>query len=179
MFYNSDKEICDVIKGFEERTLFKSDWTHSAHLIVALYYCVVHPFGVAKNLMSDGICWLNDKHGTPNTETSGYHETLTTFWLRTVANFAAENSRERTFFLLANKLLTEYSDSSLPLKYYRRETLFSTKARKQFIEPDLKKHQARFTSTILALKPCVQSEVDEPSGFLLGAIERPDIPIQL
>jgi len=179
VFYRSDKEICDVIKGFEERTLLKSDWTHSAHLTVALYYCVVHPFGVAKNLMSDGICWLNDRHGTANSDTSGYHETLTTFWLKTVANFIAENSRERTFFIMANKLLTECSDSSLPFKYYRRETLFSSEARLQFVEPDLKKHQARFASTILALKPCVQSESDEPSGFLLGSIKRPDISIQL
>jgi hypothetical protein len=179
VFYRSDKEICDVIKGFEGRTLLRSDWTHAAHLTVALYYCVVHPFGVAKNLMSDGICWLNDKHGTPNNDTNGYHETLTIFWLRTVANFIAENSRERTFFILANKLLTEYSDSSLPLKHYRPETLFSTEARQQFVEPDLRRQRARFASTILALKPCVQSESDEPSGFLFGAIQRPDIPIQL
>ena len=168
-----------MIKGFEERTLLKSDWTHAAHLTVALFYCVVHPFGVAKNLMSDGICWLNDKHGTPNTDTSGYHETLTTFWLRTVANFVAKNSRERTFFVLANKLLAEYADSSLPLKHYRRETLFSKKARVQFVAPDLKQHHARFATTIMALKPCVESVADEPSSFLLGAIERPDIPVQL
>src|SRR5258705_6763989 len=104
MFYTSDEEICKVIKGFEGRTLSKSDWTHAAHLTVALFYCVVHPFGVAKNLMSDGIHWLNDKHGTPNTDSSGYHESLTVFWLRIVANFIAENRRETSFFVLANNL---------------------------------------------------------------------------
>jgi hypothetical protein len=154
MFYRSDDEICKVIKGFEERTLSKSEWTHAAHLTVALFYCIVHPFGVAKNLMSDGICWLNDKHGTPNTDTSGYHETLTVFWLRTVANFVAENRRENTFFVLANKLLSEYSDSKLPLKYYSRELLFSKKARREMVEPDFGKLKLRFATLTQALKPC-------------------------
>ena len=83
MIYNTDKEVELLIETFEKRTLPKTEWTHAAHLIVGLYYCFHHPFGVAKNLMSDGIYWLNDAHGTANTETSGYHETLTVFWLRT------------------------------------------------------------------------------------------------
>ena len=85
--YKSDEEINLLIAAFEERTLSKAEWTHAAHLTVGLYYCAHNSFGAAKNLMSDGIYWLNDEHGTPNTETSGYHETLTVFWLKTVAEF--------------------------------------------------------------------------------------------
>ena len=154
MFYRSDEEICRIIKGFEERTLIKSEWTHAAHLTVALFYCVVHPFGIAKNLMSDGICWLNDKHGTANNDSSGYHETLTVFWLRTVANFVSENGEERSFFTLANKLLAEHSDASLPLKFYSRERLFSKTARKIFVEPDFGVVTLRLPSFTMALKPC-------------------------
>ena len=85
MNYQRDEEIYLLVKAFEERTLPKSEWTHAAHLTVGLYYCYHNPLGVAKNLMSDGIYWLNDTHGTANTETSGYHETITIFWLETVA----------------------------------------------------------------------------------------------
>lgn len=139
MIYKNDDEVELLIKAFEERTLPKSDWTHAAHLTVGLYYCFHHPFGIAKNLMSDGIYWLNDAHGTPNTETSGYHETLTVFWLKTIAAFLEKNAAEKSIAVLANGLLSSVDDTKLPLKYYSRELLFSTEARLNYIEPDLEK----------------------------------------
>ena len=136
MIYKTDEEIFLLITAFEERTLPKADWTHAAHLTVGLYYCVHHPFGAAKNLMSDGIYWLNDAHGTPNTETSGYHETLTVFWLKTVAEFLDE-SAGKSLAETANGLIASRCDAKLPLKFYSRELLFSAAARAQYVEPDL------------------------------------------
>jgi len=137
MIFETDEEVLKLAKAFEERTLPKSEWTHAAHLVVGLYYCYRHPLGVAKNLMSDGIYWLNDAHGTPNTETSGYHETLTVFWLRTVAGYLDKTGREAGLAALANGLLAVVNDSQLPLKYYSRERLFSVEARMNYVEPDL------------------------------------------
>ena len=129
MIYKTDEEVDLMVKRFEERTLPKAEWTHAAHLTVGLYYCFHHPFGVAKNLMSDGIYWLNDTHGTPNTETSGYHETLTVFWLRTVAEFLESRAKGENLACLANDLVTYYNDTSLPFNFYSREWLFSVEAR--------------------------------------------------
>ena len=137
MIYTTDEEVDLLVKAFEERTLPKSEWTHAAHLVVGLYYCYHNPLGVAKNLMSDGIYWLNDAHATPNTETSGYHETLTVFWLRTVAGYLERSEREAGLAALANGLLATVNDTRLPLKYYSRELLFSTEARLNYVEPDL------------------------------------------
>lgn len=137
MIYKTDKEVNLLIKAFEERTLAKSEWTHTAHLTVGLYYCFHHPFGVAKNLMRDGIHWLNDTHGTPNTDSSGYHETITIFWLETTAKFLEENKAEKSLAILANKLTASFNNSKLPLAFYSYELLFSPKARAQYIEPDL------------------------------------------
>ena len=137
MIYKTDEEVNLLAKSFEERTLAKADWTHAAHLLVGLYYCYHHPLGVAKNLISDGIYWLNDAHGTPNTETSGYHETLTVFWLRTIANYLEKTGRDAGLAALANGLLATIDDSNLPLRYYSRERLFSTEARLNYVEPDL------------------------------------------
>lgn len=139
MIYKYDDEIIGLVKAFEERTLPKSDWTHAAHLTVGLYYCFHNPFGVAKNLMSDGIYWLNDAHGTANTETSGYHETLTVFWLKTIAAYLEKRKTEKSLMVLANGLLASVDDTKLPLKYYSRELLFSTEARLKYVEPDLEK----------------------------------------
>ncbi len=137
MIYKRDEEIYLLVKAFEERTLPKSEWTHAAHLTVGLFYCFHNPLGVAKNLMSDGIYWLNDAHGTPNTETSGYHETLTVFWLRTVADYLVKNGREKGLAEFANDLAETVNDTKLPLRFYSRECLFSAAARLNYVEPDL------------------------------------------
>jgi hypothetical protein len=137
MIYKTDEEVNLLAKAFEERTLPKAEWTHAAHLVVGLYYCSQNPLGVAKNLMSDGIYWLNDAHGTANTETSGYHETLTVFWLRTIANHLEKVGRDKGLAELANNLLATFNDPRLPLAFYSRERLFSVEARLNYVEPDL------------------------------------------
>ena len=137
MMIKEEKELADLVKAFEERTLMKSEWTHAAHLLVGMHYCLNHSFGIAKNLMRDGIYWLNDAHGTPNTKTSGYHETMTMFWLAEISEFLSENSAETNLVDLANKLLEELDDSKLPFRFYSRELIFSSKARETIVEPDL------------------------------------------
>jgi hypothetical protein len=137
LVYKNDSDVISLVTAFEERTLLKENWTHAAHLTVALYYCLHYPFGVAKNLMSDGIHWLNDTHGTPNTETSGYHETLTVFWMRTVKEFLDKHEGSESLAMLANDLVALCNDSKLPLKFYSRELLFSPHARACYVEPDL------------------------------------------
>jgi hypothetical protein len=149
--YTTENDIYSLVMAFEERTLLKSEWTHAAHLTVGLYYCFRHPFGVAKNLMRDGIYWLNDSHGTPNTDTSGYHETITIFWLKTVESFLKENREEKSLTALANKLISSCDNSRLPLEVYSRELLFSTEARHNYVEPDLKQLTGIFPAPLFAL----------------------------
>jgi hypothetical protein len=150
MIFERDEDVNLLVRAFEERTLPKSEWTHAAHLVVGLYYCYHNPLGVAKNLMSDGIYWLNDAHGTPNTETSGYHETITVFWLRTVAGYLEKAGREAGLAALANGLTETVNDSRLPLKYYSRERLFSVEARMSYVEPDLKDFSLSMSNLVFA-----------------------------
>ncbi len=140
MRFDSIEKINDLVAAFESRSLPKSEWTHLAHLTVGLHYCFGHPFGVAKNLMSDGIYWLNDAHGTPNTETSGYHETLTVFWLNEISSMIERNPGD-DIVQLAVRLGDELNDTKLALKHYSRELLFSTEARRAFVPPDLDPEQ--------------------------------------
>ncbi len=137
LIYKHDEDVKALFEAFERRTLTKADWTHAAHLTVALFYCLNYPFGTARNLMRDGIHWLNDAHGTPNTQTSGYHETLTCFWMTIVKDFLAARESERSLAVLANELTVSVGDPQLPLKFYSRELLFSVGARKEYVAPDL------------------------------------------
>lgn len=137
MFYKEISEVNLLIEAFKSQTLPKSEWTHAAHLTVGLYFCYYHPPETAKTLMREGIYKLNDAHATPNTETSGYHETITVFWLQIVRNYLDKTGREKNLAELANGLLAEVNDSLLPLKFYSRERLFSVEARMKYVEPDL------------------------------------------
>ena len=154
MIIRNSEDIYTLVKSFEERTIHKSDWTHAAHLIVGLYYCKAMPFAVAKNLMRDGICWLNDSLGIPNTESSGYHETLTVFWMKRIWNFLDESTEGETLTTLAQQLIERYVDPDLPLTYYSRELLFSAAARRDYFPPDLRFSRPLYrTISFCVLKP--------------------------
>lgn len=138
--YRKAEEIFALIDAFEDCTLTREAWTHTAHLTVALWYLLNHPLEDATVLIRNGIKRFNASHGIVTTPTGGYHETLTIFWIRTVHNYLKRcKSEERSFVALANGLIESCADSKLPLEFYSREHLFSTEARANFVEPDLKK----------------------------------------
>ena len=151
---HTSEDIYSLVKAFENRTIAKSEWTHAAHLAVGLYYCRTLPFAIAKNVMRDGIYWLNDSHGTPNSDTAGYHETLTVFWLKRIWNFLDERQDVRNLARLAAELIERFRDPELPLKYYSRERLFSAAARRDYLPPDIRRNRhITLITTLCALKP--------------------------
>ena len=135
--YRSDEEVLALVRAFDDQSLPKSEWTHAAHLTVGMHYCLENPPAAARNLMRDGIRRLNDAHGTPNTENSGYHETLTCFWIDVIKRFLADREPGEGLATLANRLVAECGDPQLPFRYYSRELLFSPQARFSLVAPDL------------------------------------------
>ena len=70
--------------------------------------------------------------------TSGYHETLTVFYVKVIDAFvSADASPDQEADTLERRLLEAVGDRELPLRYYSRECLFSTEARRQWVAPDL------------------------------------------
>lgn len=136
MKYNSDEEIFSIVKDFEGRTLAKENWTHETRLTVGLYYTLKHARPIAQKLMRRGICWLNCVHGINNSRTSGYHETLTVFWLDTIAEIVKRNPR-KDLAELANTVIETCADERMPLRTYSAQLLFSPVARESYVEPDL------------------------------------------
>ena len=154
MIIHTTQDLYTLVKAFENRTITKNDWTHAAHLAVGLYYLRTLPFAVAKNVMRDGIHWLNDKHATPNTDDSGYHETLTVFWLKRIWNFLDERQDVRNLATLANELIERFNDPDLPLQHYTPELLFSAMARREYVSPDRRiNNPVRLSVTLCTLNP--------------------------
>jgi len=80
----------DFIRRFEAGTLTKKEWTHEAHLKMAAWYVFNYPPIEAGVRIRVGIRHLNECLGGKNTESAGYHETLTEFWIREVRSHGPE-----------------------------------------------------------------------------------------
>lgn len=132
-----DTEIEPLVQAFIACTLPKSEWTHQAHLRVGLWHLLRHPPGAALNLLRERIRRYNAATGGINSETAGYHETITRFYVAVIAAFLQDAGRGRPVEELAEELIARYGDRDLPLRYYSRELLFSPAARLGWVEPDL------------------------------------------
>jgi hypothetical protein len=129
----------DLVAAFRARTLTHAEWTHAAHLAVGAWH--VHQLGAAGALerLRAAIPRLNERHGTPNSPTSGYHETITAAFVRLLdeglATFAPGVPLERRIeVLLAGPL----GASRVLLAFWSRERLMSPHARAEWVPPDLR-----------------------------------------
>ena len=136
--FRTTEEILSLVRRFEDCTLPREEWTHAAHLTVALWHLLQFDWPEAVARVRSGIKRYNAAHGIVTTPTGGYHETLTLFWLRTVRAFLeAERNEARALVHLANDL-TATHEKGLPLTHYTRALLFSPEARADWVEPDLR-----------------------------------------
>ena len=74
-----------------------------------------------------------------NSDTEGYHETITRVFLHGVRLFLAEADPSEPLHELVNELLlSPMGRRDWPLRFYSPERLFSVEARRHFVEPDLR-----------------------------------------
>jgi hypothetical protein len=116
----------------------KAEWTHEAHLRVGLWHLLRHSPEEALVRLRGGIRRYNTACGVANTATSGYHESITRFYVWLIARFAAGADRDRPIDDLADELVRDYGDRDLPLRYWSKERLMSPEARLGWVEPDLR-----------------------------------------
>jgi hypothetical protein len=73
-----------------------------------------------------------------NSDTEGYHETITRVFLHGVRLFLSEADPHEPVHELVNELLlTPMGRRDWPLRFYSPERLFSVEARRKFVPPDL------------------------------------------
>ncbi len=135
--WKTTEEIEKLVEKFNNCTLPRGDWNHAAHLIVALWYLRNYPETEAINRIRNGIKKYNAAKGVETTENSGYHETMTLFWIKMVQQYLLAASPRLSLVAIANDLINTYGNPSLPFAYYSREKLMSLEARKKWVEPDI------------------------------------------
>ena len=132
-YYKSDDEIRTLVSAFQACSFHPSEFRHYQHLTVALWYVWHLPLDEATAKMTTGIRRLAETYGK-----MGYHETITLFWLRIVANFVAEHRGKDSLAATANALIERCNDKDLIQQFYSAELLATDKAKVEWVEPDLK-----------------------------------------
>ncbi|WP_338114825.1 hypothetical protein [Novosphingobium olei] len=87
--FTSDAAVRHVAGGLLAATLPKQEWTHEAHLAACLCLLREHPDVVLERDLPGVIRTYNEAVGGQNTDSAGYHETLTQLYIRGVRAFAA------------------------------------------------------------------------------------------
>ncbi len=124
--------IDELVRRLGDLTLPNQLFRHRDHLRFA-HHCLRRdgwPF--ALDAVSEAIARFARHHG----QAQRFHVTMTECWVRLVAGALAGEPRECSFEQLAARH-SELLDTSLPLRYYSRERLFSDAARARWVEPDL------------------------------------------
>ncbi len=137
--YSSEAEIIRIGERFFDRTLPKAEWTHGAHWAAAFWLIAKRPDIDPERDMPDLIRRYNEATGTVNSDSSGYHETITQASLIVARGFLAAQEGEPSLDELCNRLFASpFGESDWLFDYWSKEVLFSVKARKEWVAPDIK-----------------------------------------
>lgn len=136
--YQTVTQIENLITAFKSCTLPRCKWNHTAHLTVALYYLIHYGEKQVSDHLRQAIQSYNAAIGIQTTKNSGYHETLTRFWIHMVRHYLSVNQKQASLLQLTNGLIDSYGNKHLPLQYYSRDLLMSWEARNHWVEPDLR-----------------------------------------
>lgn len=131
-------EVGRIVHAFLSCTLPKAEWTHHAHLRVGLWHVVVYGPDEALTLLRERIARYNESVGTINSDDSGYHETVTAFYVKAIAAAIADRDVLLGLDDLATVMIERIGAREYPLNFYSKARLFSVEARRGWVEPDLR-----------------------------------------
>jgi flavin reductase (DIM6/NTAB) family NADH-FMN oxidoreductase RutF len=133
-FVSSREAFQEFVGAWETGTLPKIRWTHAGHVAIGAYYAVRYP-DEAFERTKKGILRYNEAVGTENSDTSGYHETLTRLWANVLAKVVAGFADPWKAACEAVDRFGE--DRDLHHLYYSFDVVRTTAARRTWVPPDL------------------------------------------
>jgi len=138
LFRRTLGHIDELAARFQGAAIPATEWTHETHLTVGLWHVARFGADAALARLRAGIRALNAVHGTVDSDTRGYHETITAAYVRLLGGFlggrpADEPLDDAVAALLAGPLAAR----DVLTRHYSRPLLFSPAARRGWVEPDL------------------------------------------
>ncbi|MEA3065284.1 MAG: hypothetical protein QOJ27_1736 [Sphingomonadales bacterium] len=135
--FRDDAAIRHIGEGLLDCALAREEWTHEAHLAACCWLVVERPDIIPERDLPDLIRRFNVSVGGVNSDSEGYHETITQCFIRGVRLYLARTDPERPLAAKVNGLLgSAEGRRDWPLRFYDPKTLFSRAARLEWAEPD-------------------------------------------
>lgn len=136
--FHSDAEIAHVGEGLVARSLPRPEWTHEAHLAATTYLLLKRPDIDVDQELPGIIRRYNESVGGVNSDSEGYHETITRAYLHGIRLFLEESDTSEPLHELVNALLlAQMGRRDWPLRFWSKDGLMSVEARRIYVEPDL------------------------------------------
>ena len=136
--FADDAAIRRIGEGLLARTLPRADWTHEAHLAACAWIMLERADILPERDLPAIIRAYNESVGGVNSDTEGYHETITQASIRGVRAFLARAAPCLPLAEKVNALLhADEGRRDWPLLFYSPERLFSVEARRGWVAPDL------------------------------------------
>ena len=136
--YRTDDEIARVAEGFLDLTLPKPEWTHAAHFATALWLLRHRTDLDLASQLPDLIRAYNVASGGINSDSEGYHETITQASLRAArAELARYPSSAPLCAIVEDVMASPLGKSDWLFAYWTKARLLSVEARRAWVEPDV------------------------------------------
>ena len=136
--FDSDDEIAAIGSALIDLTLPKSAWTHAAHFAATIWLLSCRKDLDTARELPQFIRRYNAATGTANSDTAGYHETITQASIRAARDFIGRNPGNGLLHTCNALLASPLGDPDWPLAYWSGARLFSVAARRTWVDPDIR-----------------------------------------
>jgi hypothetical protein len=130
--FANDAEVATLVEAFETATIPPAQFTHAAHIAVALSYLEVLPLASALARMREKLFHFTARNHLVDL----YHETLTTFWMRLLDHLAQTHYRDVPLWRRINLIVARWGTAGPVEAHYSRELIKSKVAREEWVPPD-------------------------------------------
>ncbi|MEY2531689.1 MAG: hypothetical protein QOI96_1774 [Verrucomicrobiota bacterium] len=130
--FANDAEVATLVAAFETATIPPSQFTHVAHMAVALSYLDQLPLAAALARMREKLLQFT----AHNHLVDLYHETLTTFWMRLLDHVAQNHYQKVPLWRRINLIVARWGTAAPVEAHYSRELIKSKIARENWTPPD-------------------------------------------
>lgn len=133
--FADDGELETLARGFLDHTLPKEAWTNDAHWAASVWLLSFRPDFVLERDLPEAIRTFNVAKGGQNTDTAGYHETITQASIHVIRLFDA---RGLPAFATANAILaSSFGRKDWFFDHWSKDVLMAPSARRAWVSPDL------------------------------------------
>lgn len=132
--FTSEREIEDVVLGFESCTTGKDNFSHRDHVAVAVWYLRRDPQQAANQMRASLHRFLDHYDCRAH-----YHETLTLFWIHLVGQTLAALDANLNLLQATNAVVERLGNSRIAFEFYSKALVGSDTAKQGWVEPDLKR----------------------------------------